>query len=105
SATGEHIARRAAGKPLLLELGANGPTVILDDADLELASGATAFGALFNAGQVCSAAERILVHKKVYDEVTSWLVDRASQIRLGDTFDERPTMGPLNNTPVSETTY
>src|SRR5437667_369635 len=40
SATGEHIARRAAGKPLLLELGGNGPTVILDDADLELASGA-----------------------------------------------------------------
>ena len=104
SATGEHIARRAAGKPLLLELGGNGPTVILDDADLELASGATAFGAFFNAGQVCSAAERILVHKKVYDEVTSRLVDRASQIRLGDPFDERTQMGPLNNQPVAEKT-
>src|SRR5207249_1395878 len=45
SATGEHIARRAAGKPLLLELGGNGPTLILDDADLVLASGAEAFGA------------------------------------------------------------
>src|SRR5207247_3960757 len=102
SATGEHIARRAAGKPLLLELGGNGPTVILDDADLELASGATAFGAFFNAGQVCSAAERILVHKQVYDAVTRRLVDRSSQMRLGDPFDERTQMGPLNNQPVAD---
>ena len=44
------------------------------------------------------------MHKKVYDEVTSRLVDRASQIRLGDPFDERTQMGPLNNQPVAEKT-
>ena len=53
--TGKHIAQRAAGKPLLLELGGNGPTIILDDADLDLAGAVTASGCFFNAGQVCSA--------------------------------------------------
>jgi len=104
SATGEQIARRAAGKPLLLELGGNGPTLILDDADLERAAAATAFGAFFNAGQVCSAAERILVHRRVYQEITDRLVDRAKEIRLGDPFDARTQMGPLNNQPVAQKT-
>jgi len=101
SATGEHIARRAAGKPLLLELGGNGPTLILDDADLERAAQATAFGAFFNAGQVCSAAERILVHRRVYQEIADRLVERAKQIHLGDPFDAGTQMGPLNNQPVA----
>ena len=104
SATGEHIARRAAGKPLLLELGGNGPTLILDDANLEQAANAAAFGAFFNAGQVCSAAERILVHRSVHDEVANRLVDHATHIQLGDPFDERTQMGPLNNQPVAEKT-
>lgn len=104
SATGERIAARAAGKPLLLELGGNGPTVILDDADLELAARATAFGAFFNAGQVCSAAERILVHRAVHDEMAGRLTDAARAIRLGDPFDERTQMGPLNNDPVAAKT-
>jgi acyl-CoA reductase-like NAD-dependent aldehyde dehydrogenase len=104
SATGEHIATRAAGKPLLLELGGNGPTLILDDADLERAAEATAFGAFFNAGQVCSAAERILVHRRVYQEIADRLADRAKQIRLGDPFDARTQMGPLNNQPVAQKT-
>lgn len=104
SATGESIARRAAGKPLLLELGGNGPTLILDDADLERAAQATAFASFFNAGQVCSAAERILVHGRVHDEVAGRLVDRAKRIRLGNPFDQQTEMGPLNNAPVAEKT-
>jgi len=104
SATGESIARRAAGKPLLLELGGNGPTLILDDADVERAAQATAFGSFFNAGQVCSAAERILVHGRVHDEVAGRLVDHAKRIRVGNPFDEQTQMGPLNNAPVAEKT-
>lgn len=104
SATGEQIARRAAGKPLLLELGGNGPTIILDDADMDIAVRATAFGAFYNAGQVCSAAERILVHRDVHEEVAGRLADRARQIRLGDPFDSNTEMGPLNNRPVAEKT-
>lgn len=101
-ATGEHIARRAAGKPLLLELGGNGPTVILDDANLEVAARATAKGAFLNAGQVCSATERILVHRRVHDEIAERLVAEAQRVRLGDPSQPDTTMGPLNNYPVAE---
>ena len=100
--TGKQIAQRAAGKPLLLELGGNGPTIILDDADLELAGTATALGCFFNAGQVCSATERILVNRWAHDALAERLVAAAQAVRLGDPFDPRTTMGPLNNRPTAE---
>lgn len=99
--TGEQIARRAAGKPCLLELGGNGPTIILDDADLEKAASAAALGCWLNAGQVCSATERILVHERVHDAVVEKLAASARAVRLGDPLDERTTMGPLNNEPTA----
>lgn len=102
SATGEHVARRAAGKPVLMECGGNGPTIICDDADLERAAQATAFGAFFNAGQVCSAAERVLVPRQLQERFAELLAGRAHELRLGDPFDEATTMGPLNNPAVAE---
>lgn len=101
-ATGDHIARRAAGKPLLLELGGNGPTVILPDADLEKAAHDTASGAFYNAGQVCSATERILVSRDVHAEIAERLVEQARHVVLGDPLLPETTMGPLNNRPVAE---
>ncbi len=59
---GQEIARRAAGKELLLEMGGNGPLVVMDDADLEAAVSATLGACYLNAGQSCTAGERILVH-------------------------------------------
>jgi succinate-semialdehyde dehydrogenase/glutarate-semialdehyde dehydrogenase len=100
--TGKHIAQRAAGKPLLLELGGNGPTIILDDADLELAGAVTASGCFFNAGQVCSATERILVQRRAHDELAQRLMAAAQAVHLGDPFDRATTMGPLNNRPTAE---
>jgi acyl-CoA reductase-like NAD-dependent aldehyde dehydrogenase len=100
--TGKHIAQRAAGKPLLLELGGNGPTIILDDAELELASAASASGCFFNAGQVCSATERILVQRRAHDELAERLVAAAEAVHLGDAFDQATTMGPLNNQPTAQ---
>jgi succinate-semialdehyde dehydrogenase/glutarate-semialdehyde dehydrogenase len=96
-ATGEQIMRRAAGKACLLELGGNGPTIILDDADLERAGSATAAGCWFNAGQVCCATERILVHEKVHDAIVERFAASATGVRLGDPLAEDTTMGPLNN--------
>lgn len=55
AATGRRIAERGAGKPMLLELGGNGPVIVRADADLEKAAAAAAGGAFFNAGQVCAA--------------------------------------------------
>lgn len=100
-ATGEQIMRRAAGKPVLLELGGNGPTVILDDADLESAAAAAALACWINAGQVCCATERILVQESAHDAVVATLVESARRQRLGDPLAPDTTIGPLNNEPTA----
>jgi acyl-CoA reductase-like NAD-dependent aldehyde dehydrogenase len=96
--TGAKIAVRAAGKTQLLELGGNGPMVILEDADLELAASAALEAAFLCAGQSCTAGERFLVHAAVRAEFTERVVAATkASIRLGDPFDPQTTMGPLNN--------
>jgi acyl-CoA reductase-like NAD-dependent aldehyde dehydrogenase len=97
-ATGGLVAARAAGKTQLLELGGNGPMVILDDADLDLAAEAALEAAFLCAGQSCTAGERFLVHAAVRAEFAERVVAATEQrIRLGDPFDPQTTMGPLNN--------
>src|SRR6185436_529699 len=65
--TGLIVSRQAAGKAQLLEMGGNGPLVVLQDADLSAAAEAARVGSFLGAGQSCSAAERILVHEAVRD--------------------------------------
>jgi len=97
-ATGALVAARAAGKTQLLELGGNGPMVILDDADLDLAAEAALEASFLCAGQSCTAGERFLVHAAVRAEFAERVVAATEQrIRLGDPFDPQTTMGPLNN--------
>ena len=101
--TGQMVAARAAGKSLILEMGGNGPMVILDDADLEAAAEASLTSAFLGAGQSCTAGERFLVHERVYDAYLERLgraIERG--IRLGDPFDPITTLGPLNNEPTAE---
>jgi len=96
--TGGKVAARAAGKTQLLELGGNGPMVILDDADLELAAEAALEAAYLCAGQSCTAGERFLVQAGVRAEFTERVVEATKErVRLGDPYDQRTTMGPLNN--------
>ena len=66
--TGHRVAERAAGKALLLEMGGNGPFVVLEDADVAGAAAATLPAAFLCAGQSCTAGERFLVHERVHDE-------------------------------------
>jgi len=97
-ATGLRVAERAAGKATLLELGGNGPLVVLDDADVEAAAEASLVASFLCAGQSCTAGERFLVHEDVHDrfvEALAAAVERS--IHLGDPFAEETTMGPLNN--------
>jgi acyl-CoA reductase-like NAD-dependent aldehyde dehydrogenase len=97
-ATGYRVAERAAGKALLLEMGGNGPLVVLEDADLDGAVEATLAAAFLCAGQSCTAGERFLVHQDVHDEYLDKLTAAVSStIRLGDPFADETTMGPLNN--------
>lgn len=68
TATGMIVSARAAGKAQLLQMGGNGPCVVMDDADLPAAAEAARVGSFLGAGQSCSAAERLLVHEAVRDE-------------------------------------
>ncbi|MFQ5966776.1 MAG: aldehyde dehydrogenase family protein [Acidimicrobiia bacterium] len=101
SRTGQIVARRAAGKPMLLELGGNGPTIIFEDADLPKATRQTAFGSFANAGQICDSTERIMVHGSVHEEVVEGLVAQAKEVKLGSPFDDETTMGPVANEPTA----
>ena len=99
--TGRTIAQRAAGKPLFLELGGNGPVIVLADADLDAAADGVAFSAYLNAGQACSATERVLVQRPVRDALVERVLDRTRRIVLGDPLAPGTTMGPLNNEGVA----
>jgi len=102
TATGRLVAQAAAGKAALLEMGGNGPLVVMDDADVETAVEATLTACYLCAGQSCTAGERILVHRAVHDEFVERLARRVTEhILLGDPFDEATTMGPVNNEPVA----
>ena len=77
-------------KPAVLELGGKAPLVVLDDADLEAAVNAAAFGAFANSGQICMSTERIVVDAAVADAFVNKLAARAVGLPLGD-----PRQGPV----------
>jgi len=102
TATGLHIARRAAGKAQLLEMGGNGPLVVMDDADVEAAAEAAVMACFLCAGQSCTAGELLLVHEAVRADFVRALAERVTRdIVLGDPFAQGTTLGPLNNEPVA----
>ncbi|WP_031408026.1 aldehyde dehydrogenase [Thiomonas sp. FB-Cd] len=77
-------------KPVVLELGGKAPLVILDDADIDAAVNAAAFGAFANSGQICMSTERIIVDSKIADEFVTRLATKANGLPLGD-----PRKGPV----------
>jgi acyl-CoA reductase-like NAD-dependent aldehyde dehydrogenase len=79
---GRIIAKRAAEhlKPVLLELGGKAPLIVLEDADLDEAVKAAAFGAFMNAGQICMSTERIIVVDAVADAFVQRLAEKASSM-------------------------
>jgi succinate-semialdehyde dehydrogenase/glutarate-semialdehyde dehydrogenase len=99
--TGRLIAEDAGTKPTILELGGNGPVIVLDDANLDTAVECVANGCFTNAGQICTASERVLVHEAVKDEFVERIRENAEGVQLGDPFDEDTDMGPLNNPDVA----
>jgi acyl-CoA reductase-like NAD-dependent aldehyde dehydrogenase len=100
-ATGNRIAERAAGKVQVLELGGNGPFVVLSDADLDLVIPAILESAFLCAGQSCTAGERFLVHRSRRAELVEALAVAVAGVRLGDPFDPATIMGPMNNEPTA----
>ena len=99
--TGASVARRAAGKHVMLELGGNGPMIVFADANIGKAVEGAIVGCYLCAGQSCTAGERILVQEPVRDEFVARLADAARALRLGNPFDPETTLGPLNNEGVA----
>jgi acyl-CoA reductase-like NAD-dependent aldehyde dehydrogenase len=100
--TGRRVAEAAAGKAAVLELGGNGPVVVLDDADLDLAAEATVAACFLCSGQSCTAGERLLVHREIREEFVARLAQLVvERVLLGDPFADATTMGPLNNEGVA----
>jgi acyl-CoA reductase-like NAD-dependent aldehyde dehydrogenase len=83
---GRIVAETAARylKPVLLELGGKAPLVILDDADIDEAVKAAAFGAFANSGQICMSTERIVIDEKVADEFLEKFTAKAKSLPFGD---------------------
>lgn len=97
TATGKAIASKAGLKKLLLELGGDGPQIVLADADIDASVAGAVTGSFYLAGQVCTSAERILVHEDVYDEFLTKFKAAVSELNIGDPQDPATDMGPLCN--------
>lgn len=84
-------------KKAALELGGNNALLVLEDADIEKAVNAAAFGKFMHNGQICMAVNRIIVHKNIYDEFIQAFVKKAKNIKTGDPREPETMIGPLIN--------
>jgi acyl-CoA reductase-like NAD-dependent aldehyde dehydrogenase len=97
TATGRHVATAAASRfaKAALELGGKSPQLVFPDADLDAACEAIIWSVCSNAGQICTAGTRALVHQDVYDEVVDRLSELVGRVRVGDPMDDATHVGPL----------
>ncbi|MEV6207779.1 aldehyde dehydrogenase family protein [Kitasatospora sp. NPDC051914] len=101
---GRHVATVAAShfKRSVLELGGNSALIVLDDADLDYAVDAAVFSRFAHQGQVCMAANRVLVDRSVLDEFTTRFVAKIRTLTVGDPQDPATDIGPLINTAQAD---
>ena len=79
-------------KPVVLELGGKAPLLVLDDANLDDAVNAAAFGAFANSGQICMSTERLIVDRKVADDFVAMFAKKARSLPLGDPRKPEPVV-------------
>jgi len=97
TAVGRIIAKRAAEqlKPVLLELGGKAPLIVLDDADLDEAVKAAAFGAFMNSGQICMSTERIIVLDAIADDFAARFKAKVAAMPVGDPREGTTPLGAV----------
>ncbi len=97
--TGKRIAQAAAERllPVVLELGGKDPMLVLEDADIDIASSGAVWGAFVNAGQTCLSVERCYVQRKLYEPFLKACVRKAGQLRVGNGMNPEIDMGPMIN--------
>lgn len=100
---GKDIEAKAKAKKTLMELGGNGPVIVLKDANLEKAAEAILAGSFNNAGQICTSTERVLVDDSVAGELAKILVDKMSRYKVGNPLEEGITMGPVHSVSTVKT--
>lgn len=89
-------------KPCLLELGGKAPMIVLDDADLDAAVAAAAFGAYMNQGQICMSTERMIVDEKIADAFVEKLAAKVKTMAVGDPREGKTPLGCLVDRPAAE---
>ena len=97
-ATGRRVAQAAGARllPVVLELGGKDPMVVLlDDANIDVASSAAVWGAFMNAGQTCLSVERCYVHESIYERFLQACVGKTQRLRIGDGADVDADIGPM----------
>jgi benzaldehyde dehydrogenase (NAD) len=99
TAVGRHVNELAAPmmKKVALELGGNNAYIVLDDADLDVASSAGAWGSFLHQGQICMTAGRHIVHEKIADAYIEKLAERAARLPVGNPFEGDVALGPMIN--------
>ncbi len=102
---GSAVAAQAAKhiKKSTLELGGNDVFVVLDDADLEKAVKIGVQARLTNAGQVCTAAKRFILHEKIADQFLSQFTEAFRKVKVGDQMDASTELGPLSSKDALDT--
>ncbi|HKT76200.1 MAG TPA: aldehyde dehydrogenase [Sphingobium sp.] len=97
TAVGKIIARRCAEnlKPVLLELGGKAPLIVLEDADLDEAVKAAAFGAFMNQGQICMSTERIIVVDAIADAFAEKFQAKVATMAVGDPREGKTPLGAV----------
>src|ERR671930_909153 len=102
--TGIAVTKAAADllKHVHLELGGKNAIIVMDDADLDLAVEGIVWSAFGTSGQRCTAASRVIVHERVYDELQSRLVRVAESLRLGPGWEDETDVGPVINKAAIE---
>jgi succinate-semialdehyde dehydrogenase/glutarate-semialdehyde dehydrogenase len=95
--TGKRIAQSAAARllPVVLELGGKDPILVLEDADIEVASSGAVWGAFVNAGQACLSGERCYVQRKIYEPFLEACRRKIERLRAGNGLDPQTDVGPL----------
>jgi aldehyde dehydrogenase (NAD+) len=102
--TGIAILREAGLKRVGLEMGGKNGIIVMDDADLNLALEGAIWGGYGTAGQRCTAASRVIVHRKIKDKFQKMLLERVKRLRLGDGLLPDTDVGPLINKAAQEKT-
>jgi len=99
TAAGKSVMRAAANnvKKVSLELGGKSPNIVFPDAPIQAAAQNAFTGIFMNAGQVCSAASRLLVSREIHDEFVETLAGMARKMPVGDPMDPKTAMGPVVN--------